>query len=78
MINFIFWRWTAAADPHSFLGQMTTSERWTWVFAKIGREYAIKLVVAVLLTPIVYAIHNGIVRWLGIQPEAHETRNEKP
>jgi hypothetical protein len=26
----------------------------------------------------VYALHNGIVRWLGIQPEAHETRDEKP
>jgi uncharacterized integral membrane protein (TIGR00697 family) len=77
MINFIFWMWTAAADPHSFLGQKTTSERYAWVFAKIGREYLIKLVVAVLLTPIVYALHNGIVRWLGIEPEAHETRNEK-
>jgi uncharacterized integral membrane protein (TIGR00697 family) len=74
MINFIFWMWTAAADPHSFLGQKTSSERYAWVFAKIGREYLIKLVVAVLLTPVVYGLHGAIVRWLGIKPEAHETR----
>jgi uncharacterized integral membrane protein (TIGR00697 family) len=73
MINFIFWMWTAAADPTSFLGRMSSSERYAWVFAKIGREYLIKLVVAVLLTPVVYAIHGGIVKWLGIQPEAHES-----
>ncbi len=77
MINFIFWMWTAAADPHSFLGQKTSSERYAWVFAKIGREYLIKLVVAVLLTPVVYGLHGGIVRWLGIAPEAHEKRDEK-
>jgi uncharacterized integral membrane protein (TIGR00697 family) len=76
MINFIFWMWTAAADPHSFLGQKTSSERYAWVFAKIGREYLIKLVVAILLTPAVYGIHTAIVKWLGIQPEAHET-NQK-
>ena len=75
MINFIFWMWTAASDPHSFLGQMSTSDRYAWVFAKIGREYLIKLVIAVLLTPVVYGIHNAIVKWLGIQPEAHEERD---
>ena len=78
MINFIFWMWTAASDPHSFLGQKTSSERYAWVFAKIGREYLIKLVVAVLLTPVVYGIHGAIVRWLDIQPEGHEERGEKP
>lgn len=78
MINFIFWMWTAAADPHSFLGQKTPAERYAWVFAKIGREYLIKLVVAILLTPVVYGLHGAIVKWLGIEPEAHETRPEKP
>lgn len=71
-INLIFWGWTAAADPTSFLGQKTTGDRYAWIFAKIGREYLIKVLVAVLLTPIVYAIHGAIVTWLGIHPEAHE------
>lgn len=75
MINLIFWLWTASADPTSFLGKMTAGERYAWVFAKIGREYLIKVGVAILLTPVVYAIHNVIVKWLGIEPEAHETRN---
>jgi hypothetical protein len=30
--------------------------------------------VAILLTPVVYAIHGAIVKWLGIEPEAHEKR----
>jgi queuosine precursor transporter len=77
MINFIFWMWTAAADPHSFLGQKTSAERYAWVFAKIGREYLIKRVVAILPTPVVYGLHGAIVRWLRIEPEAHETRAEK-
>jgi uncharacterized integral membrane protein (TIGR00697 family) len=72
MINFIFWMWTAASDPNSFLGQKSASERYAWVFAKIGREYLVKLLVAIMLTPVVYAIHGAIVKWLGIQPEAHE------
>jgi hypothetical protein len=47
--------------------------------AKILREYGIKLVVAILLTPVVYAIHAFVVRVLKIEPEAHEatTRAEK-
>ncbi|MDF2693300.1 MAG: putative preQ0 transporter, partial [Labilithrix sp.] len=64
---------TAAADSTSFVGQMALNERWTWVFAKIGREYGIKIVVAILLTPAVYAIHAFVVRVLAIQPESHET-----
>ncbi|MBX3193103.1 MAG: queuosine precursor transporter [Labilithrix sp.] len=72
MINLIFWMWTAAADPTSFLGQKSTSDRYAWIFAKIGREYLIKVLVAVLLTPVVYAIHGAIVKWLDIHPEAHE------
>jgi uncharacterized PurR-regulated membrane protein YhhQ (DUF165 family) len=74
MSNFIFWMWTAAADPNSFLGMKTSSERYAWVFAKIGREYLVKVLVAILLTPVVYGIHGGIVKWLGIQPEGHEDK----
>jgi uncharacterized integral membrane protein (TIGR00697 family) len=77
MINVIFWMWTAAADPHSFMGQKTSSERWAWVIAKIGREYFIKLVVAILLTPVVYGLHNAIVKWLKVEPEAHEPRGPR-
>lgn len=73
-INLVFWLWTASADPTSFLGRMTTSDRLAWVFAKIGREYSIKVVVAIGLTPIVYAIHGLVVRGLGLEPAAHEAR----
>lgn len=73
-INVVFWYWTAASDPNSFLGKMTSGERWSWIFAKIGREYFIKLLVAILLTPAVYAIHGFIVRVLRIEPEKHESR----
>lgn len=74
VINVIFWAWTAASDPNSFLGKMTPGDRWSWVFAKVAREYGIKLVVAILLTPAVYAIHTFVVRVLKIDPEAHEPR----
>jgi uncharacterized integral membrane protein (TIGR00697 family) len=77
VINVVFWAWTAASDPTSFLGRMSPGERWSWVFGKIAREYGIKLVVAVALTPVVYAIHTFVVRVLAIQPEAHETRGGK-
>jgi uncharacterized integral membrane protein (TIGR00697 family) len=78
MINLIFWLWTASSDPTSFLGKMSSSDRYAWIFAKIGREYMIKLVVAILLTPVVYGIHGAIVRWLKIQPELHESRATTP
>jgi queuosine precursor transporter len=78
MINMIFWLWTASSDPTSFLGMKSSSERYAWVFAKIGREYLIKVVVAILLTPVVYGVHGAIVKWLRIHPEAHETRRAKP
>lgn len=71
-INVIFWGWTAAADPSSFLGVMSPGDRWSWIFQKIGREYGIKLVVAILLTPMVYGVHAFVVRVLGITPETHE------
>ncbi len=73
-INVMFWSWTAASDPASFLGKMLPRERWVWIFQKIAREYGIKVVVAVLLTPVVYALHAFIVRALRIEPEAHEPK----
>jgi uncharacterized integral membrane protein (TIGR00697 family) len=57
-INVIFWGGVAG---------MTSG----WIAAKILREYLIKVVVAVALTPAVYALHGGIVRWLRIAPEGH-------
>jgi uncharacterized integral membrane protein (TIGR00697 family) len=73
-INVIFWNWTAAKDPSSFLGLMHADQRWEWIFLKIGREYGIKFAVAVLLTPAIYALHGWIVRGLRIEPEAHESK----
>ena len=73
-INLIFWTWTASASPTSFLGKMAAAERYGWIFAKIGREYGIKVCVAILLTPAVYAIHELVVRVLGIAPAAAEKR----
>jgi uncharacterized integral membrane protein (TIGR00697 family) len=40
-----------------------------WIGAKVLREYLIKLAIAVLLTPLVYAVHAAIVRGLGLEPE---------
>ena len=73
-INLIFWLWTASADPNSFLGKMSAGDRYAWIFAKIGREYGIKVVVAILLTPAVYAIHELVVRVLRITPAEAEKR----
>jgi uncharacterized integral membrane protein (TIGR00697 family) len=70
-INVIFWNWSASKDPTSFLGRMTSSDRWTWITQKIGREYGIKFAVAVALTPVIYALHEWIVRGLRIEPEPH-------
>jgi len=71
-INLIFWLWTASSDPNSFLGKMSAGDRYAWIFAKIGREYGIKVVVAILLTPAVYAIQEFVVRYLRIEPAAAE------
>jgi uncharacterized integral membrane protein (TIGR00697 family) len=73
-INLIFWLWTASTDPTSFLGRMTTAERYAWIWAKIAREYGIKVVVAVLLTPAVYAVHTFVVRVLRVTPAEAEKR----
>lgn len=77
-INLVFWTWTASASPTSFLGKMNAAERYGWIFAKIGREYGIKLVVAILLTPAIYAVHAFVVRVLAIAPAAHEKRRKEP
>lgn len=69
VINCIFWGWTAASDPDGFLGKMDSGARWGWIFQKIGREYGIKVVVAILLTPAVYGLHAAIVKGLRIEPE---------
>ena len=74
IINVIFWNWSASADSSSYLGKMAGPERWSWIGAKIGREYGIKLVIAILLTPAVYALHGAIVRWMRVAPEKHEER----
>jgi queuosine precursor transporter len=55
-------------------GRVTAGWQWGFIGAKIGREYVIKFVIAVLLTPAIYALHEAIVRGLRIEPEAHETR----
>ncbi len=59
-INVIFWRWTA-------------SKEWGWIGSKVGREYLIKLVVAIALTPAVYALHAFVVKVMRIEPEPHES-----
>jgi uncharacterized integral membrane protein (TIGR00697 family) len=54
-------------------GRVTAGWTWAFISAKVGREYFIKFIVAVLLTPAIYALHGAIVRGLGIEPESHET-----
>jgi uncharacterized integral membrane protein (TIGR00697 family) len=55
-------------------GRVTAGWAWGFISAKIGREYFIKFIVAVALTPAIYALHTSIVRGLGIEPEEHEVR----
>ncbi len=62
-INAIFWKWTAQKE-------------WNWIFSKILREYGIKLAIAVLLTPVVYALHGVVVGWLKIAPEPPESAKQ--
>ncbi len=77
-INVLFNGYTAYGDPNSPLALMAKSEGqgavWTWIFAKIGREYGIKVCVAIGLTPVVYALHHAIVEWLGLRAASHEAR----
>lgn len=39
-----------------------------WIGLKIVREYGVKVLIAVLLTPAVYALHALVVRRLGLSP----------
>lgn len=55
-------------------GRVTAGWGWGFIGAKVGREYVIKFVVAVLLTPAIYAVHGAVVRGLGIEPEGHEKK----
>ncbi|MGH7271650.1 MAG: queuosine precursor transporter [Polyangiaceae bacterium] len=55
-------------------GRVTAGWSWGYIDAKIGREYMIKFVIAVALTPAIYALHEAIVHGLGIEPEPHEGR----
>jgi uncharacterized integral membrane protein (TIGR00697 family) len=55
-------------------GRVTAGWQWDFIGAKIGREYVIKFVVALALTPAIYALHGAIVRGLRIEPEGHEKK----
>jgi hypothetical protein len=56
-------------------GRVTAGWAWGFIGAKIGREYIIKFVVAVALTPAIYGLHGAIVRGLGIEPDGHEAHH---
>jgi hypothetical protein len=53
-------------------GRVTAGWTWAYIGSKVGREYAIKFLVALALTPAIYALHEAIVRGFGIHPDAHE------
>jgi uncharacterized integral membrane protein (TIGR00697 family) len=55
-------------------GRVTAGWSWGFISAKVGREYVIKFVVALLLTPAIYALHEAIVRGLRIEPDPHESK----
>ncbi len=59
-------------------GRVTAGWSWGFIGAKVGREYVIKFLVAVALTPAIYALHEAIVRGLQIHPEPHEERRAGP
>lgn len=60
-INTIFWRSTAKKE-------------WSWIFEKILREYGLKVLIAIALTPFVYLVHEAVVRGLGVESAPHEGR----
>ena len=53
-------------------GRFTAGWSYGFIGSKIGREYVIKFVVAIALTPAIYALHEAIVHGLGVPPEPHE------
>jgi hypothetical protein len=75
-INVVFWNWSALSSADSFLGRLSAGERWSWIFQKVGREYGIKIVVAILLTPAIYAVHGAIVERLKLAPSPPEARRQ--
>jgi uncharacterized integral membrane protein (TIGR00697 family) len=56
---------------NAIFGRVTAGWGWGFIGAKVMREYVVKFVVAVALTPVIYAIHGAIVKGLGIEPEGH-------
>jgi uncharacterized integral membrane protein (TIGR00697 family) len=64
VINFLFWYVFPSvgnAEPRPL----------AWVTTKSVGEYVIKLFIAIGLTPAVYAVHELVVRRLGIHPHPH-------
>jgi len=55
-------------------GRVTAGWTYGFIVAKVEREYVIKFLVAVALTPAIYALHGIIVRWLRIEPEPAQRR----
>jgi hypothetical protein len=53
-------------------GRITAGWSYDFIGSKIGREYVIKFIVALALTPAIYAVHEWIVHGLGVAPEPHE------
>ena len=56
------------------LGFWTGKKELGWIALKIVREYGVKVLVAILLTPAVYALHAVVVRRLGLAPEPVRTK----
>jgi uncharacterized integral membrane protein (TIGR00697 family) len=67
VINYLLW-WGIPRITGAYGGARDLD----WVTRKAVGEYVIKFVIAVALTPIVYAVHGMVVHWLGIEPEPHE------
>lgn len=69
VINLLFW-W---AIPKL---NGTVAQPLSWVGTKAGGEYVIKIVIALGLTPIVYALHELVTRRFGIEPAPIAAREE--
>ncbi|HMK74458.1 MAG TPA: queuosine precursor transporter, partial [Myxococcaceae bacterium] len=64
VINFLFWYVFPAvsnAGPRAL----------SWVTTKAVGEYVLKLFIAIGLTPLIYGVHELVVRRLGIAPHPH-------
>lgn len=60
-INLVFWSGKNPLD---------------WIGFKIVREYAVKVLIAVLLTPLVYALHAFVVHRLGLAPAPAQVKRQ--